>query len=281
MLEDPTPLGHFHHQASHPPLSQVNASSTFKGIALFTPGGDLVYCIDSHKQKRWHLQLCVALQELLGLPEPPHFLVPCYTATLDRWLDPQTQSLKTFAEGSPLVLRHQALLNVLFESDLTWNPTPVGEACDSAVIRSYQKHFPQLWEDHDLVIRYEKLESTSQSREDASLSESPMNPEPPHQGYVLRLFVAGNVGGTERILRKLHDLLDKSLQQPYTLKVIDVQKHPNLAEADQVAATPTLMRVHPLPVKRIVGQLEDTEAILRILGAERSPSDGHNIDGQE
>jgi circadian clock protein KaiB len=59
------------------------------------------------------------------------------------------------------------------------------------------------------------------------------------------------------------------LQQPYTLKVIDVQKHPDLAEADQVAATPTLMRVWPLPVKRIVGELEDAQAILRILTAER------------
>jgi circadian clock protein KaiB len=268
MLVDPAPSGHpGHHLSPHAP-PQTHALSTFKGIALFTPGGDLVYCIDPHKQKRWHLQLCVVLQELLGLSEPPHFLVPCYTATLDRWLDPKTQSLKTFAEGSPLVLRHQALLNALFGADLTWTPTHTGEACDSAVIASYQKQFPQLWDDHDLVIRYEKIEPTPQSREGANLSWSPMNPEPTNQGYVLRLFVAGNIGGTERILRKLHDLLDQSLHQPYTLKVIDVQKHPDLAEADQVAATPTLMRVYPLPVKRIVGELEDSEAILRILSVE-------------
>jgi circadian clock protein KaiB len=264
MLKEPTPPGHFGHSASQNSSPQV--STTFKGIALFTPGGDLVYCIDPHKQQHWHIQLCVMLQELLGLPEPPHFLVPCYTATLDRWLDPKTQSLKTFAEGSPLVLRHQTLLNALFDADITWKPSPVGEVCDVAVIGSYQKQFPQLWEDHDLVIRYEKVEPTPR-QEEGNISWSPMNSEA--QGYVLRLFVAGNVGSTERILRKLHDLLDKSLQQPYTLKVIDVSKHPDLAEADQVAATPTLMRVHPLPVKRIVGELENEEVILRILAADR------------
>jgi circadian clock protein KaiB len=248
-------------------------NATFKGIALFTPGGDLVYCIDPHKQQHWHLQLCVLLQELLGLPEPPHFLVPCYTATLDRWLDSRTQSLKTFAEASPLVLRYQALLNALFDADLTWHPAALGEVCDSAVISAYQQQFPQLWEDHDLVVRYEKVEPTPR-RESGSTAWSPMNPEPqPNPGYVLRLFVAGNVGGTERILRKLHELLDRSLQQPYTLKVIDVLKHPDLAEADQVAATPTLMRVYPLPVRRIVGELEDEGVILRILASDpRSPS---------
>jgi circadian clock protein KaiB len=92
--------------------------------------------------------------------------------------------------------------------------------------------------------------------------------EPQPQGYVLRLFVAGSSSGTERILRKLHDLLDKSLQQPYTLKVIDVQQHPDFAEADQVTATPTLMRVYPTPVKRIVGELNDAQTILRILTAD-------------
>ena len=56
----------------------------FKGIALFTPGGDVVYCIDPKKQNRWHVQLCGLLQYLLNLPELPHFLVPSYAATLDR-----------------------------------------------------------------------------------------------------------------------------------------------------------------------------------------------------
>lgn len=250
-------------------LHSIPTPALFKGIALFTPGGDLVYCIDYTKQKRWHLQLCSVFQEILGLPEPPHFLVPCYTATLDRWLDSKTQTCKTVAEAAPFVMRHRALLNVLFGKELTWHPTDTEEACDLAVISTYQKQFPQLWEDHNLVIRYEKVEPLPPEPDRITPAWSPMIQETQTQGYVLRLFVAGSSSGTERILRKLHDLLDKSLQQPYTLKVIDVQKHPDLAEADQVAATPTLMRVWPLPVKRIVGELDDAETILRILSADR------------
>jgi circadian clock protein KaiB len=247
--------------------SPVQALTTFKGIALFTPGGDLVYCIDPDKQSRWHLQLCATLQEILGLAEPPHFLVPCYTATFDRWLDPKTQVIRTFAEGSLLALRHQALLNVLFGEEVIWQIADTGEMCDHTVIHSYQKQFPQLWEDHDLVIRYEKIEPSPAHR--GATAWSPMHEETQTQGYVLRLFIAGGSSGTERVLRKLHDLLDESLQQPYTLKVIDVHKHPELAEADQVAATPTLMRIWPLPVKRIVGELEDMDVIRRILVSDR------------
>ena len=251
--------------STHPTYS----SELFKGIALFTPGGDLVYCVDRSKQSRWHLQLCSVFQEILGLPEPPHFLVPCYTATLDRWLDPKTQTHKTVAEAAPFVLRHRALLNVLFGEELTWNAADTEEVCDLAVISTYQKQFPQLWENHDLVIRYEKVEPMPSKPGRITAAWSPMIQETQPQGYVLRLFVAGSSSGTERILRKLHDLLDKSLQQPYTLKVIDVQKHPDFAEADQVTATPTLMRVWPTPVKRIVGELDDAQAILRILTVDR------------
>ena len=42
----------------------------YKGIVLFTPGGDIIYTIDPNKQERWHLHLCLGLQEILGLPEP-------------------------------------------------------------------------------------------------------------------------------------------------------------------------------------------------------------------
>jgi circadian clock protein KaiB len=241
----------------------------FKGIALFTPGGDLVYCIDFHKQNRWHLQLCAVLQEMLGLSEPPHFLVPCYTATIDRWINPRTQQLQTFAEACPLVLRYQALLNTIFGvEDLSWRPTARPEGvCDPKVLESYRHQFPQLWQDHDLVVRYENIEpqSLSEARENSTLSWSPVGQAPKTQGYVLRLFVSGNSAATARILENLYELLEKSLQQPYTLKVIDIHKHPDLAESNQVSATPTLVRVWPRPIKRIVGNLENLDKVLQIL----------------
>jgi circadian clock protein KaiB len=245
--------------------------SLFKGIALFTPGGDLVYCIDLHKRNRWHLQLCSTLQEMLGLSEPPHFLLPCYTATIDRWLDPKTQQIQTSAEACPRVLPHRALLNAIFAADdLDWETDPCQkELCDPLVLASYRQQFPQLWEDHDLVVRLEQakpLSSLAESRPGA-LSWSPQKLDEPSQGYVLRLFVAGHNAATERILQNLHQLLEKSLQQPYTLKVVDIYKHPEQAEADQVAATPTLVKVWPKPVRRIAGDLNDASKILQMLSS--------------
>lgn len=280
----------------------------FKGIALFTPGGDLIYCIDPAKQKRWHLHLCAGLQEILQLPEPPHFLVPCYTATVECWLNPRTQQVQTFAEAHPLVLRHQALLNTVFEmGELVWQAAPWSEgSCEPMVIATYRSLFPQLWEDHDLIVRFERLATKPQpglmhpSNEKAMLetglsyssllgthpskerhhhsdtattfkktlaSTLDEHQQPETLSYVFRLFVAGNTAGTERILKTLKKLLDESLTHPYTLKVVDVFKHPARAEADQVLATPTLVKVSPPPIRRLVGNLDNVEKILHVLGS--------------
>ncbi len=248
------------------PYLRRSVPSVFKGIALFTPGGDLVYCIDPGKQGRWHLNLCATLQEILELSEPPHFLLPCYTATLDRWLDSATRQVRTFAEAYPLVFRYRALLDAVFEAQhINWQMAPLPEGvCDPALLATYRHQFPQLWESHDLVIRVD--------RAPLKRSESPPSPSGAFaqtctQGYVLRLFVSGYSAATQRILENLHQLLEESLGYPYTLKVIDIFKHPEQAEMDQVSATPTLVKVYPRPVRRIIGDLNDVNRVLRMLGA--------------
>jgi circadian clock protein KaiB len=173
------------------------------------------------------------------------------------------------------------------------------------VIATYRSLFPQLWEDHDLILRFERLATKPQlglmypSNENAMLetglsyhsrvsthagkkrhyqdTATPFNKALPsaldeHQhpeklSYVFRLFVAGNSAGTERILKTLKKLLDESLTHPYTLKVVDVFKHPDRAEADQVSATPTLVKVSPLPIRRLVGNLDNVEKVLHVLGS--------------
>lgn len=247
------------------------ASGVFKGIALFTPGGGLIYAIDYKKQERWHLHLCAALRDLLGLPEPPHFLVPCYAATVDRWRNPRTNQLETVAEASPLVLRYQMLLNAVFGTDeLVWQPALLKEGlCDAVVLSAYRKQFPQLWEPHDLVVRYDQAEPYAQFHHKVSaplIERSASYPDA--KGYVLRLFVSGHSIATERTLQTLHRLLEESLSHPYTLKIIDVSQHPEQAELDQISATPTLVKVWPRPVRRIVGDLDNVGQLLRILGTE-------------
>ncbi|MBD2744068.1 circadian clock KaiB family protein [Coleofasciculus sp. FACHB-1120] len=230
----------------------------FKGIALFTPGGDLIYCIDPNKQSHWHLHLCAGFQEMLGLPEPPHFLVPAYTATIDRWLDPYTQELRIAAEVYLPVRRHQALLNGIFQNiNLhNWQVAPwPPELGDPIVLETYRHQFPQLWENHDLIVRLERTGFQPSFRPVST------------PGYVLRLFVSGHNGATEHTLQSLHQLLEQSLGHPYTLKVIDIFKHPEQAESNQISATPTLVRVWPEPVRRIVGDLDNIERVLQVLGS--------------
>ncbi|MGL5793633.1 MAG: circadian clock KaiB family protein, partial [Waterburya sp.] len=134
----------------------------FKGIALFTPGGDLIYGIDPSKQAQWHIHLCLGLQEIWGLTDSPHFLVPGYTATVERWLDPHTQQVKAIAEVYPSVQRYIPLLQVLFDLEPTtnWQIAPWQEEhCNRAVIETYRQKFPQLWEERDLIIRLDPKQS--------------------------------------------------------------------------------------------------------------------------
>lgn len=80
--------------------------------------------------------------------------------------------------------------------------------------------------------------------------------------YVLKLYVAGNTPSSIRALKILNDILEKDFQGIYALKVIDVLKNPQLAEEDKILATPTLSKILPPPVRKIIGDLSDREKVL-------------------
>lgn len=248
---------------------------TFKGIALFTPGGDLIYGIDPHKQTQWHIHLCLKLQEILGLADSPHFLVPGYTATVERWLDPQTQQIKLIAEVNPPIQNYIPLLQVLFNLEITteWQIAPWQEEhCNGAVIETYQPHFPQLWEQHNLIVRFDPKHPASlvPEIEQSKIFEQKTAKNIIQEqagGYILHLFISSENPRSEKTLGNIHQLLEQGLTSPYTLKVIDISKNPEQAEINQVLVTPTLVRVTPKPVKRIVGQLDDIQRILHIISS--------------
>lgn len=255
--------------AFKPTVTSPTVTPSFKGIALFTPGGDCVYCIDRQKRSHWHLDLCGVLQQHMGLPEPPYFLLPGFTATVDRWIDDRTQTLVTVAEAYPRVLQFQPLLNHLFDlGELIWQPNySSGEACSPTLINSYRDRFPQLWQCHDLIIQVEAALAA-----DPPLQADPPDPwsqvVTPTQPYHFKLFVRDiNAPATEQMLRLLHTTLESALPSPYTLQVIDVAKQPDLAEADQVSAAPTLIQTSPEPVRRIVGSLLNQHQMIELLGA--------------
>ncbi|MDB9307450.1 circadian clock protein KaiB [Aphanizomenon sp. CS-733/32] len=80
--------------------------------------------------------------------------------------------------------------------------------------------------------------------------------------YVLKLYVAGNTPNSMRALKTLKNILDEEFQGVYALKVIDVLKNPHLAEEDKILATPTLSKILPPPVRKIIGDLTDRERVL-------------------
>lgn len=84
----------------------------------------------------------------------------------------------------------------------------------------------------------------------------------PRKTYILKLYVAGNTPNSVRALKTLKNILEVEFQGVYALKVIDVLKNPQLAEEDKILATPTLAKVLPLPVRRIIGDLSDREKVL-------------------
>lgn len=83
-----------------------------------------------------------------------------------------------------------------------------------------------------------------------------------HQAYVLKLYIAGNTPNSLRALNNLKDILEKELRGGYSLKVIDVLENPQLAEEDKILATPTLAKVLPPPVRKVIGDLSNREKVL-------------------
>ncbi|PSN18044.1 circadian clock protein KaiB [filamentous cyanobacterium CCP5] len=225
----------------------------FKGIALFTPGGDLVYCIDPEKRQQWHLDLCTALQEKLRLKSPPYFLLPCYTATVDRWLDANTGELHTVAEAYPRAIRFQGLLNAVFGLNaVRWQPNrTVVQHCLPSALDANRSQFPQLWENHDLVLPITR-----------TVAAAPVDTT----SFRFQLFVRSQEHiAAEKILMALRHTLEQSLSAPYTLQLVDVAKHPDQAEQANITATPALVRAWPLPVRRLVGDLSSPERIAQLL----------------
>src|SRR5215467_1200955 len=81
-------------------------------------------------------------------------------------------------------------------------------------------------------------------------------------GYNLRLYVAGQTPKSMAALANLKKLCEKHLAGRYTVEVIDLMKDPALAQRDQIIAIPTLIRHLPEPLKRIIGDLSNTEKVL-------------------
>jgi circadian clock protein KaiB len=91
---------------------------------------------------------------------------------------------------------------------------------------------------------------------------------------VLRLYIAGQTPKSLKALSNLKKLCAEYMRDSYQIEVIDLMKKPELAQQDQVLAIPTLVRNLPIPIRRIIGDLSDTERVLLGLDLSGGPSAG-------
>jgi circadian clock protein KaiB len=89
------------------------------------------------------------------------------------------------------------------------------------------------------------------------------------ENYVLRLYVAGLNPKSQRAIENLKKICVEHLQGRYDLEVVDIYQQPVLAQGEQIVAVPTLIKRLPLPLRRFIGDLSQTEKIL--VGLELKP----------
>ncbi|TPG49292.1 circadian clock protein KaiB [Roseomonas nepalensis] len=89
-------------------------------------------------------------------------------------------------------------------------------------------------------------------------AETPSSPP-----YRLRLFVAGSTVRSRQAIENLKRICREQLDGDVDLEVVDIYQQPALAERYQIIAAPTLVKLLPLPIRRIIGDLSETERVLR------------------
>lgn len=80
--------------------------------------------------------------------------------------------------------------------------------------------------------------------------------------YILRLYVTGTTPRSNRAIVNIRKICEEHLAGRYELEVIDIYQQPVLAEGEQIIAAPTLIKSLPLPLRRFIGDMSNTERIL-------------------
>lgn len=96
---------------------------------------------------------------------------------------------------------------------------------------------------------------------------------PARDTWVLRLYVAGQTPKSVAAIANLHAFCEEHLRGKYEIEVIDLLQNPQLASGDQILAIPTLVRKLPVPVRKIIGDLSNTERV--VVGLDLKPLARH------
>jgi circadian clock protein KaiB len=94
---------------------------------------------------------------------------------------------------------------------------------------------------------------------------------PVQQEQILRLYIAGQTPRSIKAFANLKRICEEHLKGRYRIEVIDLIQHPQLAAGDQILAVPTLVRLLPEPVRKIIGDLSNTDRVLVGLDVRPAP----------
>ena len=90
--------------------------------------------------------------------------------------------------------------------------------------------------------------------------------------YVLRLFITGPTPQSTRAIVNIRKICEEHLQGRYELEVVDLSQNPTLAADEQIIAAPTLIKKLPLPLRRFIGDMSQTDRILLGLDLRERPA---------
>jgi circadian clock protein KaiB len=92
-----------------------------------------------------------------------------------------------------------------------------------------------------------------------------------NQFYTLRLYVIGTSPQSVSAIKNIKNICEEHLQGRYELEVIDLYQQPQLAQGEQIIASPTLIKKLPLPLRRVIGDMSNAERVLVGLDVRQRP----------
>ena len=103
---------------------------------------------------------------------------------------------------------------------------------------------------------------TNKTHSDKEARSSQRGVKPKMMEWELRLYVAGNTPNSIAAFSNLQEICEEHMGGRYRIEIIDLFENPQLAQGDQIIAVPTLVRRLPTPIKKIIGDLSNTERVL-------------------
>jgi len=101
----------------------------------------------------------------------------------------------------------------------------------------------------------------------------------PDNKYLLKLFITGYTSQAERAIKNINSICKHELDGEYHLEIVNILENPQLAEDERIIATPTLIKMLPEPLRRVIGDLSNTEKVLLgldLVPVNKSVSEGGN-----